>query len=325
MCIFIKLNTFRIMKKIASISIIIIVFASSLFAQDPQFSQTSLGNINLNPALAGNDSCARLGVNYRNQWPNISNNYVTMSANFYQYIPKLNAYAGINYMNDKQADGILTSNNFSIFYSQNINIKKVLVRPSIEFCFGTKTVDWRRIPFDSNLNEQLGMDPIWLLGLVPTKMTKQYLDFNIGTIAYYNNFLIGFSIHHINQPDIGTIALTTLPRRFGVQFGYTLRLKKISISPFMYYVQQQNFQLLNGGVSVLFLKHINIALSYRTNDAVILNLGYQNKLIAINYSYDVTVSKLSGNTAGSHEVGLAFKFWRVKTKKRFIGVNSVFS
>jgi type IX secretion system PorP/SprF family membrane protein len=325
MCIFIKLNTFRIMKKIASISIIIIVFASSLFAQDPQFSQTSLGNINLNPALAGNDSCTRLGVNYRNQWPNISANYVTMSANFYQYIPKLNAYAGINYMNDNQARGILKTNIFSVFYSQNINIKNVLIRPSIEVCYGEKTVDLSKLSFGSTINYNPGTIPQWPPDYNQSILKKNYLDLNIGTIVYYKNLLLGLSAHHITQPDEGLLGPSKVPIRFGVQFGYTLRLNKISISPFMYYVQQQNFQLLTGGVSVLFLKHINIALSYRNNDAVILNFGYQNKLIAINYSYDVTVSKLSGNTAGSHEVGLAFKFWRVKTKKRFIGVSSVFS
>jgi len=313
------------MKKIASISIIIIVFVSRLFAQNPQFSQTSLGNINLNPALAGNDSCARFGLNYRNQWPNISENDVTISANFYQYIPKLNAYGGINYINDNQARGTLKTNIFSVFYSQNINIKKVLVRPSIEVCFGTKTIDFSKLSFGGVINYNPGTMPQWAPDYNQSILKKNYLDLNIGTMVYYKNFLFGLSTHHITQPDEGFFGPSKIPIRFGVQFGYTLRLNKISISPFMYYKQQQNFSQITGGVSVLFFKHLNIAFSYRNNDAVILNFGYQNKLIAINYSYDVTVSKVSVNTAGSHEVGLAFKFWRVKTKKRFIGVNSIFS
>ena len=325
MCIFIKLNTFRIMKKIASISIIIIVSALNVFAQYPQFSQTSLGNINLNPALAGNDSCSRLGLNYRNQWPNISANYVTMSANFYQYIPKLNAYAGINYLNDNQLRGILKTNIFSIFYSQNINIKNVLIRPSIEVCYVEKTVDFSKLSFGSTINYYPGSMPQWTPDYNQSILKTHYLDLNIGSIVYYKKFLLGLSVHHITQPDVGLFGPSKVPIRFGVQFGYTLRLNKISISPFIYYKQQQNFSQITEGLSILFFKHINIALSYRNNDAVILNLGYQSKLIAINYSYDVTVSRLSGNTAGSHEVGLAFKFWRVKTKKRFIGVNSIFS
>lgn len=313
------------MKKIASISIIIIVFASSLFAQDPQFSQTSLGNINLNPALAGNDSCARLGVNYRNQWPNISANYVTMSANFYQYIPKLNAYAGINYLNDNQARGILKTNIFSVFYSQNINIKKVLVRPSIEVCFGEKTVDLSKLSFGSTINYNPGTIPQWPPNYNQPILKIHYLDLNIGSIVYYKNFLLGLSAHHITQPDEGLLGPSKVPIRFGVQFGYTFNLKKINISPYFYFKQQQSFSDLAIGINFLLNKHFNIGAAIKSGDAVILNFGYQNKLIAINYSYDVTVSRLSGNTGGSHEVGLAFRFWRVKTKKRFIGVNSVFS
>ena len=316
-------NKFRIMKKIASISIIIIASALSVFAQDAQFSQTSLGNINLNPALAGNDSCARFGVNYRNQWPNISANFVTMSANFYQYIPKLNAYAGINYLNDDIGKGTLKTNIISIFYSQNINLKKVLVRPSVEVCYGNKKLDLNKLYFGDMIDPRL--DIIWSNGNYNFNQKKEFVDINLGTIVYYKNFLLGLSIHHITQPDEGLFGPSKLPRRYGVQFGYTLQFKKISISPFMYYKQQQNFLQITEGVSILFFKHLNIAFSYRNNDAVILNFGYQNKLIAINYSYDVTFSRLSGNTAGSHEVGLAFKFWRVKTKKRFIGVNSIFS
>ncbi len=311
------------MKKIVSISIIIIASALNVFAQDPQFSQTSLGNINLNPALAGNDSCARLGVNYRNQWPNISANYVTMSANFYQYIPKLNAYAGVNYLNDDICKGTLKTNIISIFYSQNINVKNVLVRPSIEFCYGEKKVDTSKLLFGDMIDPRLSN--VWSNGNYNFIQKKEFIDFNLGTIVYYKNFLLGLSTHHITEPDEGLFGPSKLLRRYGVQFGYTLQFKKISISPFMYYVQQQNFLLMTEGVSVLFFKHLNIALSYRNNDAIVLNFGYKNKLIAINYSYDVTVSRLSGNTAGSHEVGLAFKFWRVKTKKRFIGVNSIYS
>ena len=272
MCIFSKLNIFMIMKKIASISIIIIASALSLFAQDPQFLQTSLGNINLNPALAGNDSCARLGVNYRNQWPNINANYVTMSANFYQYIPKLNAYAGINYMNDDIGKGTLKTNIVSIFYSQNINIKKVLVRPSVEFCYGNKKLDLNKLYFGDMIDPRLGI--IWSSGNYNFIQKKEFIDINLGTIVYYKNFLLGLSTHHITEPDEGLFGSSKLPRRYGIQFGYTFNLKKINISPYFYFKQQQSFSELAIGVNFSLNKHFNIGTAFKSGDAVILNFGY---------------------------------------------------
>jgi type IX secretion system PorP/SprF family membrane protein len=277
----------------------------------------------LNTALVGNDSAARLGLNSRYQWPNLSSPYITSSVNFHQFIPKLNAYAGINYMNDNQANGTLISNNFSVFYSQNINIKKVLFRPSFEFSYGNLKLDNSKLIFGDMIEPRRGF--VWS----PTHQLnyyKSYLDFNLGGMLYYKSLLIGFSAHHITTPDVGLQGTSKIPIRYGVQLGYTIRFKKTSVSPFVFYNQQQNFQSLVGGVNVLLFNHLNVAVSYRNSDAIITSVGYQNRFFKINYSYDYTTSSLRNvNTGGSHELGMAFKFWKVKTKKRFIGVSSIYS
>lgn len=302
---------------------LIFLFAKTLSAQDPIFYQPSLGNINLNTALVGNDSAARLALNTRLQWPNLSGSYTTSSVNFYQFIPKWNAYAGINYINDNQAHGTLVSNKFSIFYSQNINIKKVLFRPSIEFGFGNKKLDATKLNFGDQIDPRRGFD--WYSGNPIMNTSKSYIDLNLGGMFYYKGILAGFSAHHINSPDIGLQGSFKIPIRYGVQLGYTINLKRTTLSPYLFYNQQQNFKLMMVGVNALFFKHLNVTVAYGTNDAVVAGLGYQHKFFKINYSYDVALSLNRGNTAGSHEFGLAFKFWKVKTKKRFMGVNSVFS
>ena len=42
------------------------------------------------------------------------------------------------------------------------------------------------------------------------------------------------------------------------------------------------------------------------SDAFIFMLGFQQETYKIGYSYDITVSKLANNTAGSHEISLGF-------------------
>jgi len=293
-------------------------------AQDPLFMQLSGGNINLNPALVGNDSSARFALICRNQWPGLSGNYLTTSANFYQYIPKLNAYAGINYINDNQAHGTLITNNVSVFYSQNIQIKKVLFRPSIEIGYGNKKLDASKLNFGDMIDPRRGFvyktnEPIW-------STNKSYLNFNLGGMLYYKNIVLGFSTHHINTPDEGILGSSKLPIRYGLQIGYTLNLKKISLSPFMFYNQQQNFNSLVAGVNTVLFNHINVALAYRTAPSVLLGIGYQNKFFKLNYLYEGGIGTLnSTNTAGSHELGLVVKFWKVKPNHRFMASNNVFS
>ena len=54
---------------------------------------------------------------------------------------------------------------------------------------------------------------------------------------------------------------------------------------------------------------------YRNKDAFIVLLGIQTDNFNFGYSYDVTVSKLTMATAGSHELSMMFKF-DCKPKKR---------
>ena len=47
---------------------------------------------------------------------------------------------------------------------------------------------------------------------------------------------------------------------------------------------------------------------YRGNDSFIVLLGIEAGAAKIGYSYDVTVSKLTNATAGSHEISLGYTF-----------------
>ena len=63
--------------------------------QDPQFSQFYAAPLYLNPAFAGSALEARIGLNYRNQWPQISNaNFETFAAYFDTYFDEYNSGVG---------------------------------------------------------------------------------------------------------------------------------------------------------------------------------------------------------------------------------------
>lgn len=302
----------------------VLTWSLATFAQDALFTQTIAGNINLNTALTGSDSNARLALNYRNQWPSLAGNYITTSANFYQYIPKLNGYGGINLLSDNQGQTIF-SRTASLFYSQNLNLGNVLIRPSIELGLGNKSADWSKLTFGDMIDPQQGF--VYQTGDTPVKNIN-YIDLNAGFIVAYKKLTLGFSAHHLNSPNVSlTIGNTRLPIHYGTQFSYTHDIEKIklSVSPFATFNAQNGFYAFKGGINLLFKKHYNLAIATMNKNYFSFNLGYQNKRLSINYSYDQSISCLNNSVSGAaHEIGLAVKFWNVKPVKRIIPVVSVF-
>jgi type IX secretion system PorP/SprF family membrane protein len=108
-----------------------------------------------------------------------------------------------------------------------------------------------------------------------------------------------------------------LPTKFTVHGGAIIPLEKGNesyLSPNVLFQAQQKFQQLN--IGLYYVKGPFVAgLWYRNQDAVVALVGVQNNNFKFGYSYDITVSKLSGNTAGSHEISLQIQF-ECKTKRK---------
>ena len=78
-------------------------------AQDPEFTQFYSNPVYLNPAFAGAARCPRFVMNYRNQWPAMSGNYVTSAAAYDQHIPSISGGLGFIVMNDRAGRGTLST------------------------------------------------------------------------------------------------------------------------------------------------------------------------------------------------------------------------
>ena len=89
----------------------------SASAQDPEFTQFYSNPVYLNPAFAGTARCPRFVMNYRNQWPAMSGNYVTSAAAYDQHIPSISGGLGIIVMNDRAGRGTLSTSRISGIYS----------------------------------------------------------------------------------------------------------------------------------------------------------------------------------------------------------------
>jgi hypothetical protein len=68
-------------------------------------------------------------------------------------------------------------------------------------------------------------------------------------------------------------------------------------------------------VNALFANHFIVGGGIKSNYNINLNVGYRHNFFSITYGYDVVVSKLSGNTDGSHEVTVSFNLRNKEQRK----------
>jgi type IX secretion system PorP/SprF family membrane protein len=299
------------------------VYTNDLFAQDPQFTQFYANPLYLNPAMAGTARCPRFCLNYRNQWPAISGNYVTYSASYDQHVDALGGGIGILVTNDRAGRGILNTTNAGLMYSYQLNVsRKLTIKFGLQANYFQKSIDWSRLTFGDMIDERRGF--IYDTREVQQRNSKAGVDFSAGAFAYTKRFYGGFAAHHITQPDEGLITSSKLPLKITGHVGALLPIgdksKELYISPNIIYQRQQTFQQLNLGMYISKGSIVG-GLYYRNKDAFIVLLGFQQQFFRIGYSYDVTVSKLTNATAGSHEISCSLVLECRAKKKRFATVN----
>lgn len=305
------------MKKLNIFLILIICFASNHYtkAQDPTFTQFYANPTYLNPALAGSNGCPRFNLNYRNQWPNLTSNYVTYLASYDQYIKSLSGGLGILATYDQQGMATYNTGMLALIYSYHLKLnRKWTMMFGVRAAMYNTSIDKSKLTFGDMIELRKGF-------VLPTQDLKDnggshsYFDASAGFVIYSKRFYGGFSAHHLNEPNQSVIqgGYSKLPIRYTAHLGTEIPLgnkskfvNSTAILPNIIYQYQQGFQELCLG---LYIKHniFTTGIWLRNKDAFILSLGINTQKFKIGYSYDITINQLNnGSTYGSHEVSLGF-------------------
>ena len=294
-------------------------------SQDPTFTQFFSNPIYLNPALAGSSGCPRVSLNYRNEWPQLTGNYVTYSAAFDTYSKGIQGGIGLIAMHDQQGQGTITTSMLGGIYSYNLKVNR-----KFSFMFGAraawfqKFLDWDKLTFGDMIDPRRGF--IYQTGDVPRGNGRRgFFDASAGFVGFGKNFYFGGAVHHLNQPDESMIlGESRLPMRFTGHVGADIPLgnrgkyySTTSIMPNIIYQYQNGFQELNIGTYVKY-GNFTVGAWYRNRDAFILCFGITTDKFKLGYSYDITVSKLgNGISGGSHEVSMGFNLKCRRKPKNF--------
>jgi type IX secretion system PorP/SprF family membrane protein len=299
--------------------ILLLIFTTSLVkAQDPEFTQFYVNSMYLNPAMVGSNSCPVATSIYRNQWPNLSGQYVTTAVSFEDYIPEISGGLGIMVTSDRAGYTVLSTTGASIAYSNYLNLsKKISIRSALQVSMFQEYLDGSKFRFPDQI------DPIggfilptqdWTYGGPVT-----YVSLGAGTVLFSDNFYIGYAVNHINTPNKSLIFGTSqLPMKHTIHLGAVLpiQISQYDIfewTPSLIYRKQLDFQQVNLGVNintnplVAGIWYRGIVFADRYTDAFILSLGIKLSSFNFMYSYDLTLSELTPSTGGAHEVSLVYK------------------
>lgn len=307
-------------------------------AQDPQFSQFYAAPLYLNPALAGATGQARVGLNYRNQWPSLEANFTTMSVYGDYFIE--DKKSGVGFLISRDVEGLagLRSLQVAAQYSYEMKINKNLgFRPGFQVAMFQRDINFDKLTFGDQFDPTTGaiISPA-TAEQFNTNFSKFFVDLGAGGVFFTRKAWLGVAAHHLNRPNQSIIdEESKLPIKYSVHGGFKFKLKQgvqgsgvymrnteRSISPAIQYRHQGQFDQLDLGL-YFTLEPLVLGTWYRgipfkavngfvNNESLVLLLGFTQlgakDAINIGYSFDYTISRLGIGSGGAHEFSLVYTF-----------------
>ncbi len=292
------------MKKIIELILFITLPVVALNAQqEEQFTQFTLNNYGLNPAVAGSSNGFTLLAGSRNQWRGFEGGPQTQFANFTHAFGKKgykHYWHGIGGYVQQDRFGVFTTKQAYLSYAIHLKVSSKF-RLGFGVAAGVKSVAFSNIVFDLN-------DPVFAEGarkvLVP--------DIIPGIYLYSKKFSFSVSMHNVYK---NTLSFDNKILGSGTQLlptAYITLTRKI-ISGDYNFVSipainlQSNFRGTIPSVNFNFItyykKRVGVGVNYRMHDAVsgIIQVRvYKNVLIG--FAYDLTISNFRAGKANSDEI-----------------------
>jgi len=327
------------MKRLVLVLIVVGVISLDLKAQDPQFSQFFNAPLYLNPSFTGATNSNRIVLNNRLQWPNLPQTFTTYSLSWDMYRPELRSGFGVLITTDKAGSAALRRTTVDLMYAYKIQTDTWVITPSVYFGFGQSSIDIEKLLLGDQLEFDNGNAPTLDPEIAKLGNTT-YLDFGAGFLAYTSRHWIGISAYHLNQPNVSLLeAESRLPVRLSIHGGTRIPLTSgfspqpsgSALVPFFQFKMQSSIQQLDVGINYV-LPPITIGLMYRgiplkkfdstppagasqvnevinpSTDALVFLLGMQISAFQFAYSYDFTISSLSSQSGGAHEISMVWEF-----------------
>ena len=305
---------------------------NNLSAQDPQFSQYYAAPMYLNPAMVGLNQKGSIGLNYRNQWPNIDANFETYSFYIDNHFEDQYSSVGLIFNTDREGIVGLQSNTIGLQYAYQVQLNNQWTfRPGIEVSYVMRDLNFSQLTFGDQFDQNGLVNPVSAEAF-NTGLKAKFFDLAFGGLFFNKDMWIGGAVHHTTEPNQSlTGDVAKLPRRISFHGGYKIPFTSInpasasrnsgkerSITPTFNYRTQGDFDALDLGAFVT-LEPLLLGTWYRgipvrkvegvrNSESIIFMVAVQQARTTIGYSFDYTISDLGIGTGGAHEISFRYTF-----------------
>lgn len=269
--------------------------------QDPQYTQYMFNMQAVNPAYTGSiENTLSATLLARRQWFNIPGAPVTQT--FSIHAPALNNTVGIGavIVNDKiglsNATGLLAS------AAYHLRLKKSTLAFGMYFGFRQFRLDYSEAQTSVGNNYDPAFDNL---------VTQSKPMVGVGLFYYTGNFYAGFSVPQLlnTRENVSGVLVKHFSHYF-FNTGYVFDINpKWSVRPsiMLKYVETSPFSI-DVNCNFWYDRKFGIGASYRVADSFDLLFEFQaTKNLSIGYAYDLTLTRLSRYTSGSHELMLRYQ------------------
>lgn len=291
-----------------------------------QYSQYFKNQYAVNPAAAGMNEFVDIKVIGRTQWVGMTN--APVSSNTYFSMPlskerisssrnsiggsaresqigtgKLKHAIGAQFMTDQY--GAFKRMLFNGTYAIHVPINN-----DINVSFGTNLgLTGNSFLSDRAVTLTPDQDPTYMSSGA-NLASRNILIIGAGFYAYSKSFFGGISMDQITKDKISLgqgISYYDPKMHIDIIGGAKLKInREITITPsFLWKYMKKSPLSLDVSVLGSYQDLIWTSVTYRTNDAIVLGVGYNiTNRFRVAYSYDITTSKLRNVSSGSHEIML---------------------
>ncbi len=284
---------------------------SSVYAQEPHFSQFYENPVALNPALAGFNSCImRIGGMYRDQWRSVSKPYRTYSfftdARLEPYEWKHDAFGiGLTFIGDKAGTANMGTNDARITLAYHKGLgeqNKFIMSLGMSMGIVNHTLNVHALYYGNQWTGQT-FNPYLPSNEPEVKASSTYFDIHAGMlmsyyITDYTIINLGGVISHLSSPtytfygDEYKVGLKTT-----IHAGLNTSIsKKTTLMPkVMFSMQNGTKEIMMGFIAGYYprLEPVYMGIWYRWNSDIIPVVGFQYMGFALLASYDVNISRFS--------------------------------
>ena len=278
-----------------------LIAGCAMAQQDPMYSMYLFDKMLINPAFAGSSGWAVGTAKHRDQYVGLSGRPVTQTFNFHAPIQKKNIGIGFKVVNDNL--GILSDQNVALDLSYHLSFAGGKLSFGIEGGMFRRTIKYGELVLSSKADK----------AIPATTESSMVPDASAGLYYQKKQFYFGVSRYHLlNQPFSQTVNTGSSSRLYAHNYflmGTVFDLGRLWQMEPSVFVKYQDAGIVQADVNMMFYfdERVGAGVQYRTGDAVV---GMLRILITeglrIAYSYDMTMSPLSGYGKASHEIILSY-------------------